>query len=604
MLRVYASREIYAQGLTSVRYFISLLLVVSLVFGLMTLLLLGRLILSRLTRLSASVSSIGTSGDLSARLAVTGDDELSSLAQTINGMLVALEQSQGELREVEHRFRDVATTAGDWIWEVDAEGRYVYASPMVEQVLGYTPEEVVGRPYYDFFHPDEWEELRTLIQGAFYRRESFIKLISSNVHKDGREVIMETSGLPLVDADGELLGYRGAHRDVTAERRLRGRLAAVHTLGRELVLTRDEQEVAQAAVDAARLLLGCHLCELWLIDWEQENLVRRAVWAAEPVADADLLPLDSKQGITVAVARRGRGMYLPNVQENPRYIDAGIGSRSELCVPLKVEERVIGVLNAESQRVNGFSPEERQLILTLADQTSTAVENARLYQAVTTQRERLRALTTRLAETEEVERQQLARELHDRVGQHLTALGINLNIVRAQMPEETTEAVRERLDDTLALVKQTTQRIRDVMADLQPPVLSDYGLVAALRWYGAQFASRTGIDVTVAGEESALQLSASVENGLFRIAQEALTNAAKHAQATQVTMTVETDGDITRMTVADDGVGFDPAQAGGPDSLQGWGLLTMAERAEAMSGHFRIESSPHGGTQVVVEVEG
>ena len=188
--------------------------------------------------------------------------------------------------------------------------------------------------------------------------------------------------------------------------------------------------------------------------------------------------------------------------------------------------------------MNGFSQEEHQLILTLADQTSTAIENARLYQAVTTQRERLRALTTRLAETEEVERQQLARELHDRVGQHLTALGINLNIVRGQMPEDTTEDVRERLDDTLALVKQTTQRIRDVMADLRPPVLDDYGLTAALDWYGRQFASRTGVTVTVQGEKLAPRLDAPTENALFRIAQEALTNVAKHAQAAQVIMTV------------------------------------------------------------------
>ena len=171
---------------------------------------LGELFLARAMRSCFSDVSNRTatdlsSDDLSARVLVSGEDELSSLAGTINGMLVALGQSQSDLRQAERRFRDVTNTTGDWIWEVDAEGRYVYASPVVEQVLGYTSEEVIGRPYYDFFHPDEWEELRTLIQGVFYRRESFVKLVSSNVHKDGREVILETSGLPLIDADGKLL---------------------------------------------------------------------------------------------------------------------------------------------------------------------------------------------------------------------------------------------------------------------------------------------------------------------------------------------------------------------------------------------------------------
>ena len=232
--------------------------------------------------------------------------------------------------------------------------------------------------------------------------------------------------------------------------------------------------------------------------------------------------------------------------------------------------------------------------------------------------ERLRALTAQMAEVAEDERQQLARELHDQVGQNLTALGINLNIVRSQLPEEATGPVRSRLDDSLSLVEQTAERIRDVMAYLRPPVLDDYGLVAALHWYGEQFAQRTDIAVTVEGEEPVPRLAARVENALFRIAQEALTNVAKHAQATQVTVIVEADGGALRLVVADDGVGFDlsalrqgseqatlstsPAPLAEPDGDRGWGLLTMTERAEAVGGRCRIESDPRQGTRVIVEV--
>ena len=224
--------------------------------------------------------------------------------------------------------------------------------------------------------------------------------------------------------------------------------------------------------------------------------------------------------------------------------------------------------------------------------------------------ERLRALAAQLAEVAEAERQRLARELHDQVGQNLTALGINLNIVRTQLPEGAAAPARSRLDDSLSLVEQTAEQIRDVMAYLRPPVLDDYGLVAALHWYGEQFAKRTNIAIAVESEEPVPRPTARVENALFRIAQEALTNAAKHAQATQVTVTMEVDGGTLRLVVADDGVGFapsttlraSPAHLAEPDGDRGWGLLTMTERAEAVGGRCRIESSPGQGTRVIVEV--
>ncbi len=230
-------------------------------------------------------------------------------------------------------------------------------------------------------------------------------------------------------------------------------------------------------------------------------------------------------------------------------------------------------------------------------------ERKRAEQALQQHTERLRARGAQLADVTEAERQRLSRELHDQVGQNLTALGINLNIIRSQMPDETAAPVRSRLDDSLSLVEQTAERIRDVMAELRPPVLDDYGLVAALHWYGQQFGRRTDIAIAVQGEEPVPRLAARVENALFRIAQEALTNVAKHAQATQVTMTVEVDGGTFRLVVADDGIGFDLAHPAEPDGGWGWGLLSMTERAEAVGGRCRIESDPRRGTRVIVEVE-
>ena len=162
--------------------------------------------------------------------------------------------------------------------------------------------------------------------------------------------------------------------------------------------------------------------------------------------------------------------------------------------------------------------------------------------------------------------------------------------------------MRSRLDDSLSLVEQTTERIRDVMADLRPPVLDDYGLVATLHWYAEQFERRTDIAIAVEGEEPVPRLAARVENALFRIAQEALTNVAKHARATHVTVTVQVGVENIHLVVADDGIGFDPAYLTEPDESRGWGLLTMTERAEAIGGRCWIETGPGQGTQVIVEV--
>ena len=272
------------------------------------------------------------------------------------------------------------------------------------------------------------------------------------------------------------------------------------------------------------------------------------------------------------------------------------------CVPLISQGKLIGSLNLWTENPGSLTLEHTDIAWEVADSLAIAIQHARLDEAVRQQGQRLRNLAARLAETEENERQQMARELHDQVGQNLTVLGINLNLVRAHMPEQTPALARSRLDDSLALIEKTIERTRDVMANLRPPMLDDYGLVATLHWYSERFASWAGISVTVYGEEPVPRLAAPAENALFRIAQEALTNVCKHAQATQVTVMVTADEEAVSLVIADDGSGFDPAQLTTLDERRGWGLMTMAERAEAVGGFCRIESRPQQGTRVIVEI--
>jgi PAS domain S-box-containing protein len=221
-----------------------------------------------------------------------------------------------------------------------------------------------------------------------------------------------------------------------------------------------------------------------------------------------------------------------------------------------------------------------------------------LNKEVERQREQLRAFALRLAEAQENERKRLSQELHDDVGQTLTALSINLNIALSHIDDETGATLKTRISDSLALADQITGRIRNIMTDLRPPELDDYGLFSALKWYAEMFTSRTAINVRVHGREIAPRPAAEIENSIFRIVQEALNNVVKHARATHVAIAIEPGDGILHISVADNGSGFDTSQHSGPNK---WGLITMTERAMSIGGQLHIESAPGRSTTVIVE---
>jgi two-component system sensor histidine kinase UhpB len=159
------------------------------------------------------------------------------------------------------------------------------------------------------------------------------------------------------------------------------------------------------------------------------------------------------------------------------------------------------------------------------------------------------------------------------------------------------------LEDSQSLVKETVTCVRGVMADLRPPLLDDYGLAAVLRWYCREFSERSGIAAVAKCDEQTPRFPFSTEIALFRIVQEALTNVMKHARADQVIVTLETAAEAVRMTITDNGVGFDPEDTCHENGKRScWGMLGMRERAEMIGGHFGVKANPGGGTRVVVEV--
>ncbi len=216
--------------------------------------------------------------------------------------------------------------------------------------------------------------------------------------------------------------------------------------------------------------------------------------------------------------------------------------------------------------------------------------------------EQLQALSRRLVEVQEIERRRLSSELHDRVGQNLTALSINLDILKMRVGAAADEEVASRLDDSQHLLGATADTIDNVMSELRPPMLDDYGLHAALNWHARDFTKRTGLDVQVRGDEGGERPRPEIEITLFRIAQEALNNVAKHAHARRVGIVLEFRPGECIMSVADDGRGIANGRADGNDKRQGVGMVTMRERAQAVGGSFEVRPAPGGGTQLIVRV--
>jgi signal transduction histidine kinase len=225
-----------------------------------------------------------------------------------------------------------------------------------------------------------------------------------------------------------------------------------------------------------------------------------------------------------------------------------------------------------------------------------------LNQKLTESQEQLRGLSRQLVQIQEEQFSRLAEELHDRFGQDMTAININLNILRTLLPEDVSEGVLTRLADMEKLVIESVKRMRLTMSELHPPMLDKYGLAAALRWYGEEYYRRTEIEVRIKDQYMKdLRLPVETELALFRIVQEALTNVAKHARATRIDIELLEENENTVMAITDNGQGFDP-KIHNDLGVQHWGVPLMQERARAINADFLLRSVPGRGTQIVVLV--
>jgi PAS domain S-box-containing protein len=474
---------------------------------------------------------------------------------------------EARLRESEERLRAFTSHSPALMCMKDRDGRYRFVNDRFLERYSLRLDQVLGRTDAELF-PRRQALAAAAHDAAVLARGEPLQYEERAAASEGQRVSL-VSKFPVFDAAGAVVAVGVVANDIT-DRRL-----TEQALREQRTLLAEAQKVAG---------LG---------SWEWDPDTGRVSWSSELYRILGVLPQDLPPSFE---------NYLERVHPEDRQQSGAMVARALMdSRGFSMLERIVRpggevrYLRSQGEVVRNERGKPIKILVACVDITEQRHSEAALRQAA----QDLHGLTRRLVQAEEAERRRLARELHDRVGQSLSALNINLDIVSRES-HALTPALRQRLHDSLGLVDSTLQSIENVMAELRPPLLDEYGLGAALGWHAEEFARRTGVRVAVADRNPAQSKNARPEAAvaLFRIAQEALNNVLKHARATNVRLEVSATDEELILHVEDDGQGFELASA----RRGRWGMTTMRERAEAAGGQLHIASSPGEGTRIHARV--
>lgn len=516
-------------------------------------------------------------------------------------------QAEAALRASEARLKLAQRLAriGSWSWDIPS-GRVEWSDQLFEvfRASQATPSYEAAR---SFVHPDDAEMWHNIVQQAIRRHEPFA-FDYRVVRGDGETIWVHVDTRTVFDDQGEFTGYWGTVQDITGRKqtedalyRRASQLALLNDVGAGIAGVLDLEEVLDSAVRLIHESFDYHHVALFTLDPQGEKLVMRA-----RAGDfAHLFPSDHRlalgEGLVGYAGYGGETRLANDVTVDPLYINRypeEIPTGSELAVPIKVGEKTIGILDVQSPRLDAFQEDDVTVMETLADQVAVAMENARLYEVERDARRRLRDLAGYLQDAREKERKRIAREVHDELGQTLTALKFDLSQLAKQLPQDAL-ALRQRANEMAGLIDHAIHTVRRVSTELRPGLLDDLGLAAAIEWQAEEFAGRTGVRTNLYLSEDVFSLTSDVVTALFRIFQETLTNVARHAHASQVRVELVADPGQVTLRVRDDGRGISEREIMDPQAL---GLLGMRERARALGGEVTIEGVPGQGTTVTARI--
>jgi signal transduction histidine kinase len=364
--------------------------------------------------------------------------------------------------------------------------------------------------------------------------------------------------------------------------------------------------VMQTATAKARDIIGAHWAVMHHLvdgDWTQATMVTarspRCARFREDKGDKAM----PDTGLYRLVCERNRPMRMTQAEiaAHPAWQKPGtdprpyLPLRGWLAAPLIGRDaQNLGLIQLSDKFEGEFTADDEAILVQLAQMASIAIEKARLFEEVRHHQEQLQALSQRVLEVQETERRSIARELHDEIGQVLTGLKLTLGMCA----QRATGATDDGLRYAQTLLNDLIARARDLSLTLRPAMLDDLGLLPALLWLFERYHTQTNVyvDCKHVGLEGR-RFGAALETAAFRIVQEALTNVARHAQVSRVTVRLWADPHRLGVQIEDAGIGFDAQVASTTSS----GLAGMRERASALKGHLMIDAAPGSGTRILAE---
>ena len=551
------------------------------------------------------------SGNLSVRSNVDyGSGELGHLAVTFDRMAETLEQHNSErekieevLHESEERFRNLFEHSPVSLWWEDHSEIKSYIDQLrasgIEDFRMYFqthPEELanrvkmlkvvaVNKATLELYQAKSKEDLLKGL-AIIFRKESYAVFTE--------ELIALTSGKTVFECEAKtqtltgkrnyvifklsiLPGYEEtwskvlvSMMDITERKRTEMLLREAHERLQTII---QASPLAILAIDPLGSIMNWNASAEQMFGWSEQETVGKVC----PTVPSEWLP-DFHDMITQVVqGKTFSGLLRCRQKKDGTQINASITS-----APLR---------NAAGEAIGAIA-----ILEDVTERTKSEEERSKLFTEVQEAENQLRLLSRRLLETQESERKNISRELHDEIGQTLTAAKINLQSI--QRITKSQKIVNE-LDVTISYLEQSLQQVRDISLDLRPSILDDLGIEAALRWLITRFTQNAKLKFELEFSPANLKLPKELELDCYRVTQEALNNIVKHAEAKNVKISLLLEGELIHLKITDNGKGFD-VQKARELAIKGksLGILGMEERVKLAGGEFKIISSDKIGTEV------
>jgi signal transduction histidine kinase len=344
-------------------------------------------------------------------------------------------------------------------------------------------------------------------------------------------------------------------------------------------------------------IFGANIGVVLLADPETNQLRVRSATGMPP-GFGEGVAIAPGQGFTGHIFETGEPDILPDVTRSSGVLNREL--REKACalwgVPLKMSDRVIGVLIIGFENPYHWLPTELELFRAVADRSALAIDRARMTDALREREMRIVELSGHLLKAQEEERKRISRELHDETGQALMVIRLYLGMLDGTVK---TRSGKAKIGELLAVVDRTIEGIRRIIGRLSPLVLQELGLISAIRKEAKDLAKTAGVQSRVAISDDVGRLDPVIETAIYRVVQESLHNVAKHAQAQNVNIQMEREGETLRLVIEDDGAGI---HAVTNPLRPSFGMAGMQERVSTLGGQMKVVSREGGGTKILVTV--